>query len=124
MTKTALEKVRSEKRKLAILRLLKSEPDFSISAFDLGDTLALMGHRVATHQINQDIAYLHTRKLVTLNDGDGIIATLTQRGADVADALLVVDGVARPSPQLLEACLLYTSPSPRDQRGSRMPSSA
>ena len=25
---------------------------------------------------------------------------------------------------LLGACLLYTSPSPRDQRGSRMPSSA
>ena len=24
----------------------------------------------------------------------------------------------------LNACLLYTSPSPRDQRGSRMPSSA
>ena len=24
----------------------------------------------------------------------------------------------------LECCLLYTSPSPRDQRGSRMPSSA
>ena len=26
--------------------------------------------------------------------------------------------------QLPESCLLYTSPSPRDQRGSRMPSSA
>ena len=25
---------------------------------------------------------------------------------------------------LFEGCLLYTSPSPRDQRGSRMPSSA
>ena len=25
---------------------------------------------------------------------------------------------------LLSSCLLYTSPSPRDQRGSRMPSSA
>ena len=25
---------------------------------------------------------------------------------------------------LAKACLLYTSPSPRDQRGSRMPSSA
>ena len=25
---------------------------------------------------------------------------------------------------LIGACLLYTSPSPRDQRGSRMPSSA
>ena len=27
-------------------------------------------------------------------------------------------------PQLVYSCLLYTSPSPRDQRGSRMPSSA
>ena len=26
--------------------------------------------------------------------------------------------------QVITACLLYTSPSPRDQRGSRMPSSA
>ena len=28
------------------------------------------------------------------------------------------------SSEVIEACLLYTSPSPRDQRGSRMPSSA
>ena len=27
-------------------------------------------------------------------------------------------------PDLAHTCLLYTSPSPRDQRGSRMPSSA
>ena len=31
----------------------------------------------------------------------------------------VVDGI-----ELLSDCLLYTSPSPRDQRGARMPSSA
>ena len=29
-----------------------------------------------------------------------------------------------PSPDTTYTCLLYTSPSPRDQRGSRMPSSA
>ena len=29
-----------------------------------------------------------------------------------------------PTGRSLEICLLYTSPSPRDQRGSRMPSSA
>ena len=29
-----------------------------------------------------------------------------------------------PAKALREVCLLYTSPSPRDQRGSRMPSSA
>ena len=27
-------------------------------------------------------------------------------------------------PKMFNRCLLYTSPSPRDQRGSRMPSSA
>ena len=31
---------------------------------------------------------------------------------------------SRPNISESEACLLYTSPSPRDQRGSRMPSSA
>ena len=44
------------------------------------------------------------------------------------------DNVAGACPEVLDAiikanegdstCLLYTSPSPRDQRGSRMPSSA
>ena len=33
-------------------------------------------------------------------------------------------GPTSPTQELLELCLLYTSPSPRDQRGSRMPSSA
>ena len=32
--------------------------------------------------------------------------------------------LARNMPDHGEGCLLYTSPSPRDQRGSRMPSSA
>ena len=38
--------------------------------------------------------------------------------------LSTVDGQGRPQISLLTGCLLYTSPSPRDQRGSRMPSSA
>ena len=32
--------------------------------------------------------------------------------------------ILKQSPQLIFLCLLYTSPSPRDQRGARMPSSA
>ena len=36
----------------------------------------------------------------------------------------VVQGGRRFSFTALVVCLLYTSPSPRDQRGSRMPSSA
>ena len=39
---------------------------------------------------------------------------------------IAVDGITTLSLQNLQfdICLLYTSPSPRDQRGSRMPSSA
>ena len=33
-------------------------------------------------------------------------------------------GDSTPPPAVADTCLLYTSPSPRDQRGSRMPSSA
>ena len=42
-------------------------------------------------------------------------ATQPERSEELADQLSNV---------FLPACLLYTSPSPRDQRGSRMPSSA
>ena len=35
-----------------------------------------------------------------------------------------VFGAVNLPPERLRDCLLYTSPSPRDQRGSRMPSSA
>ena len=37
----------------------------------------------------------------------------------VQNVVVLAHDLARPS-----SCLLYTSPSPRDQRGSRMPSSA
>ena len=36
----------------------------------------------------------------------------------------LLNKVDRMIPTMLDYCLLYTSPSPRDQRGSRMPSSA
>ena len=53
-------------------------------------------------------------------DGDGVPDVLA--GADVADVSFTNAG------QVLvwsgSACLLYTSPSPRDKRQSRMPSSA
>ena len=59
-------------------------------------------------------------------EADDIIATLATQGRDRGDDVIIVTG-DRDSYQLVEdphVCLLYTSPSPRDQRGSRMPSSA
>ena len=47
-----------------------------------------------------------------------------QNGVGVFDDKVGI-GIDSPLSQLdIYGCLLYTSPSPRDQRGSRMPSSA
>ena len=45
---------------------------------------------------------------------------------DAADTVTdaVSEGAEAVTDAVSEGCLLYTSPSPRDQRGSRMPSSA
>ena len=51
---------------------------------------------------------------------DARIAELERELESARLMLAEADASARAS----ETCLLYTSPSPRDQRGSRMPSSA
>ena len=51
---------------------------------------------------------------------------IEEEGVLIDNFLLVKQGVLQEQQtrDLLSSCLLYTSPSPRDQRGSRMPSSA
>ena len=47
-----------------------------------------------------------------------------QSGANVRFLFMNSFSTSEDTLEHMEACLLYTSPSPRDQRGSRMPSSA
>ena len=56
--------------------------------------------------------------------GVGVIGgwSLWQKRAE-SQAIAASDGYSL-AMEAVEACLLYTSPSPRDQRGTRMPSSA
>ena len=56
----------------------------------------------------------------------GCIVGVNNASFEVAKGeMLVVMGLSGSGKStLLRCCLLYTSPSPRDQRGSRMPSSA
>ena len=57
-----------------------------------------------------------------------IVAHVDHGKTTLVDALFQFAGTFRENQQVaeraLDSCLLYTSPSPRDQRGSRMPSSA
>ena len=75
--------------------------------------------------------------LAGLNCGTASGASLNRQQQEVLDASQLITGkdkrliVLKSGPavfetplELLNDCLLYTSPSPRDQRGSRMPSSA
>ena len=50
------------------------------------------------------------------------IISLKQQGQLLATA--AANRIVESNDSFAEICLLYTSPSPRDQRGSRMPSSA
>ena len=62
--------------------------------------------------------------------GDGIGLAANQVGIDAQVAVVNVrEPLVLINPKIVSketpiTCLLYTSPSPRDQRGSRMPSSA
>ena len=70
----------------------------------------------AADELESNVATLH-RRLKSFEEGFGI--SLFEKGprgyrlTNAGEALLSHTN-----------CLLYTSPSPRDQRGSRMPSSA
>ena len=55
---------------------------------------------------------------LTVNNSGSILGTGDQRNGTV-----YADSTAQDF-ELNNTCLLYTSPSPRDQRGSRMPASA
>ena len=72
------------------------------------------GYQMALNRLDK---IFHAQKGSKEQDELEILVMLIQRYEDekVGDF---------PDPDPIEACLLYTSPSPRDQRGSRMPSSA
>ena len=56
--------------------------------------------------------------------GSHVKQYLSMAHADRKIQFVEVDNYMGEGSSLLYSCLLYTSPSPRDQRGSRMPSSA
>ena len=58
--------------------------------------------------------------------GTGHFYTTTKNKRNMPEKMLIkkFDPVARKHVDYKETCLLYTSPSPRDKRQSRMPSSA
>ena len=101
-----------------------------------GATLSLVGDNIHVTGVDSDffgtivVEYTAEDVLGGLSDSSALIylTVLPQRetAADVNLSASLFDNssILISFMDLLSACLLYTSPSPRDQRGSRMPSSA
>ena len=97
-------------RARAIYRATQNVVDLVDSASSSNDIIAEL--KIVEGLINQ----YETGLLEITNESEG---------QDASKTAIIPQVKAQPAAtSLQEACLLYTSPSPRDQRGSRMPSSA
>ena len=107
-------------------------PDIDIwTAAARGDIEAVKQHLAAGADVNAKDDDGWTPLHQATDEGHKeIVELLIAKGADVnatdEDGETPLDHAEglRSWPPLEDNCLLYTSPSPRDQRGSRMPSSA
>lgn len=86
-------------RRLVILLALEGAAEYKANHFLLHRWCSQMGHSVSQDQVMGDLAWLSEQGLITVMVAQEVtIATITQRGLDVANARTEVPGVARPAP--------------------------
>lgn len=96
MSKTFAERL-LEDRRLVILRVLADLPGYKANSTVLTVALDSFGHNVSRDYVRGQLAWLAEQGLITTEDmGPVLLATLTERGADVSRGAVVVPGVARP----------------------------
>lgn len=86
--------------RLVILRALEQDLGYSHNESIIHAILEKFGHKCSRDHVRTQLSWLQEQGLVTLDDVSGIyVATITQRGADVATGAATVPGVKRPSPR-------------------------
>lgn len=98
-----LAEILAADRRLCVLRFLAEDRDYTLNESLIQDTLSLVGHAVSRDAVRTELAWLKEQGLVTtqqemLGSKPLVIATLTERGADVAAGRAEVPGVKRPAP--------------------------
>ncbi len=90
----------AEDRRLAILRFLAEEQDYSLNDSVLHIALEKIGHAVARDVVKADLEFLRDIGLIKLELvlNKVLVAKITQRGFDVASGRTVVTGIKRPAP--------------------------
>lgn len=92
--------LKTEDRRLVILRFLAEEPSYQLNTSILHSAVCSVGHSCSRDQVTSDCAWLDEQGLLACEiNGLVTICTLTERGLDVAQGRAVVPGVKRPSPR-------------------------
>lgn len=95
-TKTFAQRM-TEDRRLVVLRVLAEQVQYRANSSVLCHALNHFGHSVSRDQVRTDLAWLGEQQLVLIEDiGPVLVATLTERGQDVAAGRAIVPGVSRP----------------------------
>lgn len=96
-------------RRLIILRSLEQDLGYSHNEAIIQSILGEFGHRCSRDLVRTDLVWLQEQGLISLEDLSGIyVATISQRGVDVADGTATVPGVKRPAPpRVCPACIIY-----------------
>jgi len=99
MTMMSYDEFTTQDRRLVLLRALADSARYRGNAYLLQRYAEQMGHSVSTDRVASDLAWLQEQGLVTVTQVDGVtLATLNQRGLDVAQGTATVPGVKRPQP--------------------------
>lgn len=87
-------------QRLVILRALSETQGYSANDSILHDVLASFGHSVSRDVVRTHVRWLEEQGLLCVNKiGDRtLVASITERGVDVATGRARVDGVKRPAP--------------------------
>lgn len=85
------------RRRLTILEILRRVHTVTLHEVDLKRTLADAHQGVDTETLRDDLRWLHARNLVLAIQPNGVwFATLTAKGDDARQGLIVEEGLATP----------------------------
>lgn len=86
-------------RRLVILKVLEDGATYACNEHLLRSLVGSFGHVVPADRLRTDLAWLAEQGLIDVREIGGVqIATLTQRGLDVAQGRAHVPGIKRPAP--------------------------
>jgi hypothetical protein len=84
-------------QRLVLLRILSELPSYRSNSSVLVGLMEKLGHTMTRDQVKTELRWLAEQGLLAVEEaGSVLVATLNERGQDVAEGRARVDGIARP----------------------------